>query len=92
MCAGCSKGCLFAVGTGSPPSFGTVLNPQPTLPGPQRVTCATTFGAETFNTFFAPPLYAEEVAAADWDEVRALWNAYEAALKLEPPDSLQGGH
>lgn len=52
--------------TGSPLSFASVLNPQPVMPGPQalasgvpqRLTCATTFGPELFNTFFAPPLYA----------------------------------
>ncbi len=52
--------------TGSPLSHRQVMNPQPNSYGeqvcdsalPQRVTCATTFGPELFNTFFAPPLYA----------------------------------
>ncbi|MFZ2654004.1 MAG: TIM-barrel domain-containing protein [Victivallales bacterium] len=52
--------------SGSPLSFGTVFNPQPVIPGAQRlssgvsqrITCATTFGPEVFNTFFAPPLFA----------------------------------
>jgi hypothetical protein len=52
--------------SGSPLSFATVFNPQPVMPGTQRlasgvsqrITCATTFGPEVFNTFFAPPLYA----------------------------------
>ncbi len=52
--------------SGSHKTFKTVFNPQPTVPGPQRmtagvsqrITCATTFGPDTFNTFFAPPLYA----------------------------------
>ena len=42
------------------------MNPQPVVPGAQRlasgvsqrITCATTFGPEIFNTFFAPPLFA----------------------------------
>lgn len=52
--------------SGSPLSFTNVFNPQPVMPGTQRlassvsqrITCATTFGPELFNTFFAPPLFA----------------------------------
>ncbi len=52
--------------TGSSLVLDSVFNAQPNIPGPQRlppgvsqrITCATTFGPETFNTFFAPPLYA----------------------------------
>jgi hypothetical protein len=52
--------------TGSPAVLDSVFNAQPNIPGPQqmpsgisqRITCATTFGPETFNTFFAPSLYA----------------------------------
>ncbi len=52
--------------SGSPSSFAMVFNPQPVIPGAQRlastvsqrVTCATTFGPDVFNTFFAPPLFA----------------------------------
>lgn len=52
--------------TGSPAVLAAVFSAQPNIPGPQqlppgvsqRITCATTFGPETFNTFFAPPLYA----------------------------------
>lgn len=52
--------------TGSPLAHARVFNPQPDgygeqeLPAAcaQRVTCATTFGPERFNTFFAPSLAA----------------------------------
>ena len=52
--------------TASPFSFRNVFNPQPnasegqTLPCScsQRISSATTFGPEIFNTFFAPPPYA----------------------------------
>ncbi|MEI8197009.1 MAG: hypothetical protein WCI73_14010, partial [Phycisphaerae bacterium] len=52
--------------SGSPFSCAAVFNPQPDAFGEQqlpatvsqRITCATTFGPQVFNTFFAPPLYA----------------------------------
>lgn len=52
--------------SGSPLLHRRVFNPQPDgygeqeLPATcgQRVTCATTFGPDRFNTFFAPPLQA----------------------------------
>ena len=52
--------------SGSPRTFQKVSNPQPNAYEEQyldagvaqRITCATTFGPEVFNTFFAPPLYA----------------------------------
>jgi hypothetical protein len=52
--------------TGSPIAHKKVMNPQPNgffeqevaATISQRITSATTFGPEQFNTFFAPPLYA----------------------------------
>ena len=51
--------------SGSPLELQRIFNPQPNLyeeqelpPGcPQRITAATTFGPEMFNTFFAPAPY-----------------------------------